>query len=69
MHEAMHINALLCFIEQVGTRDRIHVYYAHGQDNPNFVRRIYWLLEKYVMLKSYSAFQIFLPVGSFVLLV
>ncbi|RWR95208.1 calmodulin-binding transcription activator 5 isoform X2 [Cinnamomum micranthum f. kanehirae] len=31
---------------KVGYQDRIHVYYAHGQDNPNFVRRIYWLLEK-----------------------
>ncbi|XP_058083699.1 calmodulin-binding transcription activator 6 isoform X2 [Magnolia sinica] len=31
---------------KVGNLDRIHVYYAHGQDNPNFVRRIYWLLDK-----------------------
>ncbi|KAG9457916.1 hypothetical protein H6P81_002424 [Aristolochia fimbriata] len=31
---------------KVGDVDRIHVYYAHGQDNPRFVRRIYWLLDK-----------------------
>ncbi|XP_068659934.1 calmodulin-binding transcription activator 5-like [Aristolochia californica] len=31
---------------KVGDEDRIHVYYAHGQDNSNFVRRIYWLLDK-----------------------
>ncbi|XP_077217715.1 calmodulin-binding transcription activator isoform X2 [Tasmannia lanceolata] len=31
---------------KVGDRDRVHVYYAHGQDNPKFVRRIYWLLDK-----------------------
>lgn len=33
---------------QVGTEERIHVYYAHGEDNPKFVRRCYWLLDKYV---------------------
>lgn len=33
---------------QVGNEERIHVYYAHGEDNPNFVRRCYWLLDKYV---------------------
>ncbi|KAK6913710.1 IQ motif, EF-hand binding site [Dillenia turbinata] len=31
---------------KVGDEERIHVYYAHGQDNPNFVRRCYWLLDK-----------------------
>ncbi|KAF8401353.1 hypothetical protein HHK36_012287 [Tetracentron sinense] len=31
---------------KVGIEERIHVYYAHGQDNPNFVRRCYWLLDK-----------------------
>ncbi|XP_042517148.1 calmodulin-binding transcription activator 5 isoform X2 [Macadamia integrifolia] len=31
---------------KVGNEERIHVYYAHGQDNPNFVRRCYWLLDK-----------------------
>ncbi|XP_068662497.1 calmodulin-binding transcription activator 5-like isoform X2 [Aristolochia californica] len=31
---------------KVGDQDRIHVYYAHGQDNSNFVRRLYWLLDK-----------------------
>ncbi|KAJ6318176.1 hypothetical protein OIU76_013673 [Salix suchowensis] len=31
---------------KVGDEERIHVYYAHGQDNPTFVRRCYWLLDK-----------------------
>jgi hypothetical protein len=37
---------------QVGNEERIHVYYAHGQDNQTFVRRCYWLLDKYVTIKS-----------------
>ncbi|TYH90333.1 hypothetical protein ES332_A13G041300v1 [Gossypium tomentosum] len=31
---------------KVGDKDRIHVYYAHGEDNSTFVRRCYWLLDK-----------------------
>ncbi|KAG6575104.1 Calmodulin-binding transcription activator 5, partial [Cucurbita argyrosperma subsp. sororia] len=31
---------------KVGNVERIHVYYAHGLDNPTFVRRCYWLLDK-----------------------
>ncbi|KAF7813563.1 calmodulin-binding transcription activator 5-like isoform X1 [Senna tora] len=31
---------------KVGNEERIHVYYAHGQENPSFVRRCYWLLDK-----------------------
>ncbi|XP_051129654.1 calmodulin-binding transcription activator 5-like isoform X2 [Andrographis paniculata] len=31
---------------KVGNVERIHVYYAHGEDNPTFVRRCYWLLDK-----------------------
>ncbi|KAL2603876.1 hypothetical protein AAZV13_09G036100 [Glycine max] len=31
---------------KVGNEERIHVYYAHGQDKPTFVRRCYWLLDK-----------------------
>ncbi|KAL4273381.1 hypothetical protein GQ457_13G023910 [Hibiscus cannabinus] len=31
---------------KVGDAERIHVYYARGQENPTFVRRCYWLLEK-----------------------
>ncbi|XP_059443908.1 uncharacterized protein LOC132175840 isoform X3 [Corylus avellana] len=31
---------------KVGNEERIHVYYVHGQDNPNFARRCYWLLDK-----------------------
>ncbi|KAL2506588.1 calmodulin binding [Abeliophyllum distichum] len=29
----------------VGNEERIHVYYAHGEDNPTFVHRCYWLLK------------------------
>ncbi|OVA02553.1 IQ motif [Macleaya cordata] len=32
---------------KVCNQERIHVYYAHGQDIPNFARRCYWLLDKY----------------------
>jgi len=38
-------------LPQVGAEDRIHVYYAHGEDNSNLVRRCYWLLDKYVCSK------------------
>lgn len=31
---------------KVGNEERIHVYYAHGEDNSGFVRRCYWLLDK-----------------------
>ncbi|TYG40418.1 hypothetical protein ES288_D12G091100v1 [Gossypium darwinii] len=31
---------------KVGDKERIHVYYAHGEDNSTFVRRCYWLLDK-----------------------
>ncbi|KAI3687166.1 hypothetical protein L1987_80859 [Smallanthus sonchifolius] len=31
---------------KVGNDERIHVYYAHGEDQPTFVRRCYWLLDK-----------------------
>ncbi|XP_074321956.1 calmodulin-binding transcription activator 6-like isoform X1 [Apium graveolens] len=31
---------------KVGNDEKIHVYYAHGEDNPTFVRRCYWLLDK-----------------------
>ncbi|KAF5175820.1 Calmodulin-binding transcription activator [Thalictrum thalictroides] len=31
---------------KVGNEERIHVYYAHGEDSPSFVRRCYWLLDK-----------------------
>ncbi|CAN6469148.1 unnamed protein product [Victoria cruziana] len=33
---------------KVGDDERIHVYYAHGQEKPNFVRRCYWLLDKHL---------------------
>ncbi|XP_062188162.1 calmodulin-binding transcription activator 3-like [Phragmites australis] len=31
---------------KVGSVDVLHCYYAHGQDNENFQRRTYWLLEE-----------------------
>ncbi|XP_038700970.1 calmodulin-binding transcription activator 5-like isoform X2 [Tripterygium wilfordii] len=31
---------------KVGNEERIHVYYARGEDNPSFSRRCYWLLDK-----------------------
>ncbi|XP_052479271.1 calmodulin-binding transcription activator 4-like [Gossypium raimondii] len=31
---------------KVGDKERIHVYYAHGEDNSTFIRRCYWLLDK-----------------------
>ncbi|PHT33177.1 hypothetical protein CQW23_29514, partial [Capsicum baccatum] len=31
---------------KVGNEERIHVYYAHGEDSSTFVRRCYWLLDK-----------------------
>ncbi|GMH29145.1 hypothetical protein Nepgr_030988 [Nepenthes gracilis] len=45
---------------KVGSEERIHVYYAHGQDNPKFVRRCYWLLDKaleHVVLVHYRETQ------------
>jgi len=41
------------FFHQVGNEERIHVYYAHGEDTPTFVRRCYWLLDKYVSTNDY----------------
>lgn len=31
---------------KVGNEDKIHVYYARGESDPNFCRRCYWLLDK-----------------------
>ncbi|XP_021774123.1 calmodulin-binding transcription activator 5-like isoform X1 [Chenopodium quinoa] len=45
---------------KVGTEEKIHVYYAHGEDNPNFVRRCYWLLDKsleHIVLVHYRETQ------------
>uniref|UniRef100_A0A5B7A702 Putative calmodulin-binding transcription activator 6 isoform X1 n=1 Tax=Davidia involucrata TaxID=16924 RepID=A0A5B7A702_DAVIN len=45
---------------KVGDEERIHVYYAHGQDNPTFVRRCYWLLDKtleHIVLVHYRETQ------------
>lgn len=45
---------------KVGTEERIHVYYAHGEDNPTFVRRCYWLLDKdleHIVLVHYRETQ------------
>lgn len=45
--------SILFFHLQVGNEERIHVYYAHGDENPTFVRRCYWLLDKYVATEDY----------------
>ncbi|XP_011020352.1 PREDICTED: calmodulin-binding transcription activator 5 isoform X2 [Populus euphratica] len=45
---------------KVGNEERIHVYYAHGQDIPTFVRRCYWLLDKtleHIVLVHYRETQ------------
>ncbi|XP_059632783.1 calmodulin-binding transcription activator 5-like [Cornus florida] len=45
---------------KVGNEERIHVYYAHGQDEPTFVRRCYWLLDKtleHIVLVHYRETQ------------
>ncbi|CAK7326385.1 unnamed protein product [Dovyalis caffra] len=45
---------------KVSNEERIHVYYAHGQDNPTFVRRCYWLLDKtleHIVLVHYRETQ------------
>ncbi|KAL0863928.1 hypothetical protein Bca101_043046 [Brassica carinata] len=35
--------------KMVGSIDVLHCYYAHGQDNENFQRRCYWMLEQELM--------------------
>ncbi|XP_042050744.1 calmodulin-binding transcription activator 6-like isoform X2 [Salvia splendens] len=45
---------------KVGNEERIHVYYAHGEDNTTFVRRCYWLLDKsleHIVLVHYRETQ------------
>ncbi|CAH9055104.1 unnamed protein product [Cuscuta europaea] len=45
---------------KVGNEERIHVYYAHGEDNLTFVRRCYWLLDKtleHIVLVHYRETQ------------
>ncbi|KAL2513672.1 Calmodulin-binding transcription activator 2 [Forsythia ovata] len=34
---------------KVGSIDMLHCYYAHGEDNENFQRRSYWMLEQDLM--------------------
>jgi hypothetical protein len=31
---------------KAGSVDALHCYYAHGEDNENFKRRSYWMLEE-----------------------
>ncbi|XP_052207150.1 calmodulin-binding transcription activator 5-like isoform X2 [Diospyros lotus] len=45
---------------KVGNEEKIHVYYAHGEDNSTFVRRCYWLLDKmleHIVLVHYRETQ------------
>ncbi|KZV40621.1 calmodulin-binding transcription activator 6, partial [Dorcoceras hygrometricum] len=47
---------------KVGNQERIHIYYAHGEDKPTFVRRCYWLLDKsleHIVLVHYRETQEF----------
>ncbi|KAD5802999.1 hypothetical protein E3N88_14359 [Mikania micrantha] len=47
---------------KVGNNERIHVYYAHGEDRATFVRRCYWLLDKkleHIVLVHYRDTQEF----------
>lgn len=34
-----------CCWYQAGSVDVLHCYYAHGEDNVNFQRRCYWMLD------------------------
>lgn len=47
-------------IFQAGSVDVLHCYYAHGEDNENFQRRSYWMLEEYV-LQNMPIFLLFRP--------
>lgn len=51
--DSVHQILSFFFMVQVGNEERIHVYYAHGEDSPTFVRRCYWLLDKYVIITVY----------------
>ncbi|XP_050216986.1 calmodulin-binding transcription activator 5 [Mercurialis annua] len=45
---------------KVGNEERIHVYYAHGDEISTFVRRCYWLLDKtleHIVLVHYRETQ------------
>ena len=35
-----------CLILKIGNEEKVHVYYARGEEDPNFFRRCYWLLDK-----------------------
>ena len=35
----------VCFMEQVGNVEALQCYYAHGEHEPSFQRRIYWILD------------------------
>jgi len=49
----LFVISVYCSSIRVGNEERIHVYYAHGEDTPTFVRRCYWLLDKYVSTNDY----------------
>ncbi|PIN05351.1 putative protein, contains IPT/TIG domain [Handroanthus impetiginosus] len=52
---------------KVGNVERIHVYYAHGEQKPTFVRRCYWLLDKsleHIVLVHYRETQEGSPAAS-----
>ncbi|KAA3482551.1 calmodulin-binding transcription activator 2-like isoform X1 [Gossypium australe] len=45
---------------KVGSIDVLHCYYAHGEENENFQRRSYWMLEQYglICIRVFFAFAI-----------
>ena len=54
--------SIVLVVMKVGNEERIHVYYAHGEDNTTFVRRCYWLLDKYVTIEHHWSLDIFFDV-------
>ncbi|KAJ0010682.1 hypothetical protein Pint_32936 [Pistacia integerrima] len=48
---------------KVGSVDVLHCYYAHGEENENFQRRCYWLLEQdmmHIVFVHYLEVKVFL---------
>ncbi|RDX66487.1 Calmodulin-binding transcription activator 2, partial [Mucuna pruriens] len=49
-HEKLKASMKFSFVEfVVGSIDVLHCYYAHGEENENFQRRSYWMLEQDMM--------------------
>ncbi|KAJ0038538.1 hypothetical protein Pint_23745 [Pistacia integerrima] len=46
---------------KVGNLEALNCYYAHGEQNPNFQRRSYWMLDPYVYLQYLWSVYLFMP--------